>query len=144
MTRQQFQILVVVNQLLGFAVLVAQALTDHLLPPELHGFLGLDRSVLEDDPAVTRFGDLTDLLSTALVIVHVVSSVGLCLGRRWGRTLFAFRLLVEVVLVAFYPFYVTTAWTAMCSYAFGISEGMVLGLVYFSHLRRLFAPRRDA
>jgi hypothetical protein len=143
MTRQQFQILVVLNQLLAFSVPVVQALTDGLLPPELHGFLGLDQSVLED-PAPSTSDDVPGLLRTALMFGHVVASVGLCLGRRWGRTLLALCLFSDWLLVAFAPYFVDTPWTVLASYAFTITEGMVLGLAYFSHLRRLFEPRHDA
>ena len=121
MTRQQFQILVVINQLLAFAGPVAQSLTDHLLPPELHSFLGLDRSVFEDGSSLSGLGDVTHLLRTALMIVHVVASVGLCLGRRWGRTLLALCLFADWLLVPFYPFYIDTSWAVFASYAFGVT-----------------------
>ena len=141
MTRQQFRLLVVVNQILLFAYYPVGDLTDSLLPPELAGQFGMDASVMEGHGGGSFSDDPLYLLSLGLSLLTLVAAVGLFFAKRWGRTLYLFALAAGLVLTASTPFYVNTGWTVAFGALYGTTEGMILGLVYFSHLRRMFERR---
>lgn len=144
MSRQQFRLLVVFDQLLGIALIFVEELTEGLLPPDVRSALGVQASVLDaDEPSGLFLSELPFLLDTTFTFVHVVAAVGLCLGRRWGRTLFVVCFVGVWLLTPFYAFFLMTQWTAMLAYLYGATEGMILALVFFSHLRRMFQPARD-
>ena len=139
MTRSQFRLLVVVNQLLLFGAIGVQEITDKSLPPELRTFFGIDDSVLT--PQITSITPLTDLpywVGTVLLMTGVVASIGLCFGKKWGRSLYLLTAIGSLVSTLLTDFYVNTGGTAFVSFLVGTTEGMILGVAYFSHIRRMF------
>ena len=132
-SRSQFRFLVLINQLLAFLSLFVQRITDETLPPELKSYLGIDQSVFNAQPV-----DFFDWWWASILVLSVVASIGLCFGKRWGRTLFLLTTVASVVNTLFGGIYVDTGWTVFVSYLAGITEGMILGIAYFSHVRRMF------
>lgn len=139
MSRNQFRLLVVINQLLLLATIVVQEITDPLLPPELRNYLGIDNSVLNTQiTSVTPLSDVPYWVGTALIFVGLIASFGLYLGRRWGRSLYLLTFVASLSLTLLTEFYINTGWSAFVSYLVGTTEGMILGLAYFSHVKRMF------
>lgn len=144
MSRQNFRLLVVINQILLFGIYFVQELTDRTLPPPLRDFLGLDGSVLDSEAGAAPFLDtLPYYFDLAFVFASLVGAVGLCLGRRWGRTIYFLSFVGSVLVTPLSPFHVSTGWTSLVSSLFGTTEGMILALAYFSHLKRMFESRSD-
>ena len=144
MTRNQFRLLVVINQLLILVSVVVQEVTDRSLPPELRSYLGIDESVL--NAQMTGVPPLTDWpywVGTVIIVIGLIASFGLYLGKRWGRSLFLLTLLAVLVTTFLLPVYITTAWTSFVSSLVGITDGMILGLAYFSHVKRMFDNAED-
>ena len=139
MTRNQFRLLVVINQLLILASIMVQEVTDRSLPPELRSYLGIDESVLNTQmTAVAPLSDVPYWLGTAIIVIGLVASFGLYLGKRWGRSLFFLTFVASLLVTLLTPVYIDTGWTVFVSYLVGITEGMILGLAYFSHVKRMF------
>lgn len=139
MSRNQFRLLVVLNQLLILASVVVQGVTDGSLPPELRSYLGIDESVLNAQiTSVTPLTDVPYWLGNVILVAGLVAAFGLYLGKRWGRTLFLLTALTALLLTLLTPVYINTGWTAFVSYLVGTTEGMILGLAYFSHVKRMF------
>ena len=144
MTRQQFRFLLVVNQILLFASYPVGAIGDSLLPPELAGQVGADASVMDvhaGDESI--FDDPLYVLATALNFATLIAAVGLFFMRRWGRTLYVACFVASLVIAALTPFYLNAGLTVAVGTLYGLTEVMVIGLVYFSHLRRMFARLDD-
>ncbi len=142
MSRQQFRLLVVTSQILLFAMYPLGAVTDSLLAPELAGQLGIDPSVMEGEAGAGPFpDDPLYLLSLAVNFVTLVAAAGLFYGKRWGRTLFLVCFAASLVVIALTPVHVSAGLTAALGAIYGTLEGMILGLAYFSHLRRMFGRR---
>ena len=141
MHRHKFRLLVVFSQLCSFGWFLVDEVTTGAIPEELRGYFGLDQSVLgtpaDYDPF---FGDLPYTLFVVVTVLGVAAAVGLCLGQNWGRRLFVFCIGCEIVLAPLTPYSIGTGWGGMVGYLYGITAGMVLALVYFSPLRRMF-PR---
>lgn len=135
MTRSQFRLLVVINQLLILVSVAVQEVTDKSFPPELKSYLGIDESVLS-----TQGTGFTGLHWVAWVIIlaGVIASVGLCFGKRWGRELYLLTCLTALCTTLTTPVHIYSAWTGFVSYLVGTTEGMILGLAYFSHVKRMF------
>jgi hypothetical protein len=131
--------LVVLNQVLLFGAIVVQEITDRSLPPVFRSYLGIDDSVLNTQiTSVTPLSDVPYWLGTVIIIMGVVAAVGLCFGKAWGRTLYLLTFLMSLLTTLLTEFYVNTGWTVFVSYLVGTTEGMILALAYFSHLKRMF------
>ena len=139
MSRNQFRFLVVINQLLILTAVVVQEITDRSLPPELKSYLGIDESVLTSE--ITRVTLLSDVPYWLIILVGLIASFGLYLGKRWGRSLFLLTFVAALLVTLLTPVYINTGWTAFVSYLVGTTEGMILGLAYFSHVKRMFDNR---
>lgn len=141
MTRQKFRLLVVFNQLCVFGTLLVVEATEGAIPEELRGYFSLDQSVL-DSPADYHplSGDLPYTLSVGLMILGVIGAAGLCFGQNWGRRLFAFCVVGNLLVASLSPYFIGTGWASMVIYVNDITSGMILALVYFSPVRRMF-PR---
>lgn len=142
--RRNFQTLVVVHQLLVFAAMVVQSVTDGWLPPELQGHLGLDRSLLDEAQGDEPPFEAARALWWVLMPASLAASAGVLFFRRWGRTLFVAVAAVGVLLVPIGGLYVDVGWTVMVSSLAGLCEGALIALMYFSPLRRLFVPAHGA
>jgi hypothetical protein len=119
---------------------LVQELSDRSLPPELRAYFGIDASVLNADVPNVPFSDIPYWVGIAIILSGVIASIGLCFGKRWGRTLYLLTFVAAVVSTLLTEFYVSTRWTALIAYLVSTTEGMILGLAYFSHVRRMFEP----
>lgn len=140
MSRHQFRLLVVLHQLFGFGSIVVYELTVGGVPPELTQFLDEGSSVVEEEGGGGFQKGFDDALFYGLMFLSVLASLGLCLFQRWGRTLFLLCSVIFILTWPVYQFHVVTGWSEMFGYAATILEGMIIALLYFSHLRRMFAP----
>jgi len=138
MTRSQFRFLVVANQLLILASLVIPEITDHwLMPPDLQAYLDMDASVLN---VATTSSGVPFWVARIIIAMGVIAAIGLCFGKPWGRTLYLLTFIVGLITTFLWEFYVGTGLSTFLSYLVTITEGMILGLAYFSHIRRIFEP----
>jgi hypothetical protein len=142
--KRNFQTLVVVHQLLVFASTVVQSVTDGWLPPELQGYLDLNRSLLDDARGDGSPFDTTSALWWVMTLASLAASAGVLFFRRWGRTLFVAVAAVGVLLVPIGGLYVDVGWTVMLSSLAGLCEGALIALMYFSPLRKMFVSARGA
>lgn len=144
MSRSQFRFLVVVNQLLLLTAIVVQEITSKWLAPEFRSYLGWDESVLNTQiTSITPLSNVSDWLGTVIIATGVIASIGLCFGKRWGRTLYLLTFVASLLSTLLTEFYVTTGWAAFVSYLVGTTEGMIIGLAYFSHIRRTFQDEEE-
>ena len=144
MSRSQFRLLIVINQLLFFGSVAVQEVTDKSLPPELKSYLGIDSSVL--NPLVVDAGLLTDvpyILGNLLLLTGLIASVGMCFGKKWGRSLYLVTFVAALAMTFMTDVNISTAWTSFVLYLATFTEGMILGLAYFSHVRRMFETTEE-
>lgn len=138
MSRHQFRLLVVLHQLLVFGGLVIYEMTTDALPPDITDYLDAGSSVLESEDGgwVSNF---LDWFSYAMLCISLVASLGMCLFKSWGRTLFLLCTVILLLSSPVHEFYVNTGWSEMLVYAETLLEGMIIALAYFSHVHRMFA-----
>ncbi len=136
MSRSQFRFLVLINQLLVLMSYFIGTLSDESLPPELKSYFGIDQSVFE---AQASGLDFFDWWLPLLLVSGVIGAIGLCFGKRWGRTLYLLTTVASLVGVLFGGgIYVNASWSVFVGALTTITEGMILGIAYFSHVRRMF------
>lgn len=141
MTRSQFRLLVVANQLLILASIVVPEITDRwLMPSELQAYIAMDASVLN---VATTLSDVPFWVARVIVAIGVVAAIGLCFGKPWGRTLYLLTFIASLITTFLWEYFVSTALSVVVSYVATITEGMILGLAYFSHIRRIFEPSEE-
>jgi hypothetical protein len=138
MMKRNFQTLVVFHQFLIFGTLVMQSVTDSWMPPEVRGALGIESSVMEDTADVASSGQMARTLWWGVTLISVLASVGVVLFRRWGRTLFVLASALSLLLTPFGGLYVDVGLTVLVGTAACVVEGMIISLMFFSPLRRLF------
>lgn len=137
--RRNFQTLVVAHQLLVFAVLVVQPFTEGWMPPEAQGFPDAEASLLDEAGGPdTRFV-LMRSLWWALTLGSLLASAGLLFFRPWARALFSLTAVAFVLAAPLQEYYVDTGWTVMVAGLGALCEGMLIALVYFSPVRKMFA-----
>lgn len=132
--------LVVLNVVLAFSATFVSHLAESSIPPELQSYFDSGVSVLEaeNDSAFSLIYGWTAIY-LSLDLLTVVAATGLCLGRRWGRTLFLLCFAVVVLLTPFHGISISAGgWTSVFGFLRDTTEGMILALAYFSHLRRMF------
>lgn len=144
MTRQQFRLLVLFNQLCSLGWHLVEEAARGAIPEELRAYFGFDQSVIETpadyDPA---YGDLLYTVFIGVTLLAVVAAVGLCLGRNWGRRLYVFCVACEILLTPLSPYSIVTGWGGLVGSLYSITAGMVLALAYFSPARRMFPREAD-
>src|SRR5687767_789683 len=136
--KRSFQTLVVYHQLLIFSSAVVQSVTDSWLTPEMRAFLGVETSALDDAQGVASSGQTMYILRWAVTMIGLFASAGVLWFRLWGRTLFVFVSIVSLLMIPFSELYVDAGWTVLAGATAGIIEGMLIALMYFSPLRRVF------
>ena len=142
MLRRNFQIIVVFSQLLAIAIVVVQYVTESSLPPELLGYLSNYESILiPDKQSILEL--LTDIPFLIQTLLGIVAAVGLILFRTWGRPVFLIYIAAELVLSLLMGPYVSTGWTVFVGYVYSILEGMILALIYFSPIRKMFPAQSE-
>lgn len=111
MSRNQFRILVVLNQLLVLTWVVVQEMSDLSLPPELGSVRESDASVMNPSTSlIASAGDIHYWFGNAILVIGLTASVGLFLGHRWGRTMFLFTWVATLFFSLAADIYVSTAW----------------------------------
>ena len=135
MTRSQFRLLVVLNQLLIIATIPVQEISDQALLPQLR-----TGSSVFDQQGLPPLSDIPYWVGTAVIVIGFVAAIGLFFGKRWGRTLYLLVAVAALMSSFLTEVYVNTSWTGFMSYLVGATEGMILGLAYFSHIKRMFEP----
>ena len=143
MSRHQFRLLVVLHQSCVFASVIVYEMTIGSLPPELSGYMGVGGSVVTEADGGSLSSGFTDWLYYGLLFISLVASLGLFLFQSWGRLLFLLCMIFFVLTTPVYESYVNTGWSAMLGYVATLFEGMIIALIFFSHLRRLFTEARD-
>lgn len=139
MSRQHFQLLVVCYQLGAISLYIVTPLTDHLLPPELKAYLGVEEGVLADGPDFSLvFQDRIWFFTVCNSLLSFIASIGLFLFKEWGRQLFLLSIVFLLLLTPVGGPFVSTGWTALIATLVGISEGMIVALIYFASLKREF------
>ena len=141
--RRNFQTLVVFHQFLIFASVVVKSITDDWLAPDVRGSLEVESSILDDAQDEPPPGQMMHTLWWAVTIIGMLASAGVLFFRPWGRTLFVAVSLVSLLLIPFGGLYVDTAWTVLVGSAAGLIEGMIIALMYFSPLRRMFRGKGE-
>jgi len=136
--KRNFQALVVLHQCLIFAAAVIQSVTDDWLPPEAKILLGVESSLLDGARDDAPWSLVIDIQWWAVILIGLSASAGVLLFRRWGRTLFVAASLISLALSPLSGLYVDVGWTVMVASAAGIAEGMIISLMFFSPLRKLF------
>jgi hypothetical protein len=126
-----------------FASLIVYEMTVGSLPPELSGYMGVGGSVVTEPDGSSLSSGFSDWLYYALLCLSLVASLGLFLFQRWGRFLFLLSTILFLVTTPLYESYVNTGWSAMVGYPATLFEGMIIALIFFSHLRRPFTEARD-
>jgi ABC-type proline/glycine betaine transport system permease subunit len=111
-----------------------------MMPPELQAYLAMDASVLN---VATTFSDVPFWVARVIIAIGVVAAIGLCFGKPWGRTLYLLTFLASLITTFLWEYFVSTALSVVVSYVATITEGMILGLAYFSHIRRIFEPSEE-
>jgi len=140
--RRNFQIIVVFSQLLAIAIVVVQYVTESSLPPELLGYLSNYESILiPDKQSILEL--LTDIPFLIQTLLGIVAAVGLILFTTWGRPVFLIYIAAELVLSLLMGPYVSTGWTVFVGYVYSILEGMILALIYFSPIRKMFPAQSE-
>ena len=144
MSRNQFRILVVLNQLLILATVVVQEMFEQSLPTELRSDPGTDVSVMNPETitAVT-YNLLQSWYGTAILVLGLTAAIGLFLGHRWGRTLFLLSCLGWLSFGFTSDIYFTNGWSSSVGYLAGTTDGAILALAYFSHVKRMFEKPKD-
>ena len=137
MLRRNFQIIVVCSQLLAIGTVVVQYLTESSLPPELLGYLSNYETILvPDSQSILEL--LTNIPFLIQTLLGILAALGLVLFRRWGRPVFLVYVAVELVLSLLTGPHVSTGWTVFVGYICSITEGVILALMYFSPVRKMF------
>ena len=138
MSRRNFQILVAGSQILVIGIVVVQYVTDSSLPAELrvHGTL-----LIPDRYAIIEL--LTDIPFVIQTLLGLFAAVGLILFRTWGRPVFLVYVVTELVVVLLTGPHVSTSWTAFLGYIYSIAEGVILALIYFSPIRKMFGAQNE-
>ena len=143
MSRKYFTLLVVLSQLLLLGGLLARDVEEASLPPEFQSYPVDDASMLGGAfENIVSSEEFPNLLSVAVNVLTFVAAAGLCLGRRWGRSLYLLCFTATLLLGLTTPFFVGTRWAGTFFHLYGTTEGMIIALAYFSRLRRAFGPRR--
>ena len=140
MTRNQFRILVVLNQLLVLAAVVAQEMFEQSFGSD-HG---PDVSVMNPETLTAVSSSYVQYwFGTATLVSGLIASVGLVFGQRWGRTLFLLTCVAALFFSLSTDIHISNGWSGSVSYLASLTDGAILALAYFSHVKRIFDKPRD-
>ena len=137
MSRHTFKLLVVANQILLLAFTLITDMTNNASTQ--------DESVFVTESS--NWPPLSDVpywLGWILLATGLIAAVGLCLEKRWGRTLFVATIGAVVISTPLTEFYVSSGWASVFGYLSSVTDGMIIALAYFSPVKRMFEPSKPA
>ena len=137
MLRRNFQILVAASQILTIGTVVVQYLTESSLPPELLGYLSDYETILIPD-RLSIIELSTNIPFLVQTLLGILAAIGLILFRTWGRPVYLVYIAAELIITVLAGPYISTGWTAFAGYVSSITEGLILALMYFSPVRKMF------
>jgi hypothetical protein len=143
MVRRKFQILVVLSQILTIGITVVNYMTHSWLPPELLGYLSDYETVLIPDrySAIELLSDVPFLVQTLL---GILAAAGLILFKPWGRPVFLVYIAASLAVTVLAGHYIGTGWTSLVGYLASLAEGVILALIYFSPIRKMFGAQEES
>jgi hypothetical protein len=131
MSRHTFKLLVVGNQILLFAFTLMTEMT--------HNAFTEDESVfVTEESSWPPFSDVSYWLGWIFLVTGLIAAVGICLEQRWARTLFSLTIAAAIISMPLTEFYVSWGWASLVGYLSAASEGMIIALMYFSPVKRMF------
>jgi uncharacterized membrane protein len=133
MTKTLFRCIVGGNIALLVASAAVLLLVDKVLPPELRGWVEVQSN---SEWAVL------DTFVVGMAVISVVASVGLLFFARWSRPVYAASSVAVIATGLFTGPLVSTAIEASLSDAILLYDGVVIGVAYFSDVRRCFERGR--
>ena len=139
---RNFQVIVILSQVLAIIIVVVQYVTEGSLPPELLGYLSNYETILIPD----RFSIielLTDLPFLIQTLLGILAAVGLILFRSWGRPVFLIYIAAALVVSLLTGPHINTGWTVVVGYFCSLVEGVILALIYFSPIREMFDAQSE-
>ena len=143
MTRRNFQILVVVWQLLVLGYLAVDYATGQTLPIAISGDPSLYTSVLDQDRyAMTEIA--FDAAFWTQIFISLLAAIGLVLFKAWARTALVVYLIFALLITPASGPYITTGWSTLVGYACSLIEGGIVALAYFSPIRKMFKIKADS
>ena len=137
MLRRNFQILVAASQILTIGTLLVQYVTESSLPPELLGYLSDYETILIPD-RLSIIELSTNIPFLVQTLLGILAAIGLILFRTWGRPVYLVYIAAELSITVLAGPYISTGWTAFAGYVSSITEGLILALMYFSPVRKMF------
>jgi hypothetical protein len=117
---------------------VVQYLTESSLPPEILGYLADYETILIPD-RLSFIELLSDIPFLVQTLLGILAAIGLILFRTWGRPVYVVYIAAILVITVLAGPYISTGWTAFISYTSSLTEGLILALMYFSPVRKMFA-----
>jgi hypothetical protein len=140
--RRNFQIIVAFSQILAIGTIVVKYVTESSLPPELLGYLNNYETILIPDKQ-----SVLELLTNIPFLIHtllgILAAVGLILFRTWGRPVFLVYIFAGLVVSLLTGPHIDTGWTVFVGYVCSITEGVILALIYFSPIRKMFKAQNE-
>ena len=107
---------------------------DHYLWPNLP----IERSRLRDP----SFGGVFYFIATANLILGIVSTIGLCLFKRWARITTIVGTLIGLILYPFASYFISTGLKASTDSLALLLDGAVITLSFWSPLAQRFEPSK--
>lgn len=136
MSRQNFRILIVLSWLLAIVTVVISSATEIFLPSELKGYLDAQKNT-----PITASESIKFIFAIVYIIFSFVISVGLFLFKRWAKTLLLLSYAIGALLLLAFGPYVQTGLVDSLEYLGNILNGIILALVYFSPVSRMFSAK---
>jgi hypothetical protein len=147
---KHFRSWVVLSQVCSLGIYIVQFATERSIPAEAKSYFGTGedlltalfggQSIIDSSMELFSFDQWVFLVSIAMEITFVIAAIGLFRFRHWGPPLFVACLLLDVLLMAKTPFYLSTGLTAMVGYIGTLLEGMIVAIVYFTNFKKRFEP----
>ena len=133
MTKRSFRFFIIAKWLLSIFVVVLSITTESLLPPELRGYI----EGVRNGPTTTQ-GWILFIIAVTFILFGIALSIGLFQFRKWAKNLLWPSFGVGIILLPFFGPSVQTEWTGTLSYISSLVDGMVLALVYYSPVSKMF------
>lgn len=136
MSKQKFRLFLVINWLLVLAYIVVSITTESLLPPEIQSYLDAQLNT-----PITLFEIVLLIIGVVYFIFCIVLSVGLFLFKKWAKAILlpssVLSLLLFLLVFNTKPV-IETGWASFIGDILSLFEGIILALVYFSPISRMF------